>query len=389
MPKLISYLKKISIIFTVLILFYFFLDILGFLDIVRPLYQASKLRKSQNIFGIEEICSNLLKGDYAAASIPIARKTTKRKLNIAKTILWLAKRENSPFIEIQKSQFFTELPSDQGPLQSCNKPRGVSMVRDKFFADIFLGYPQSRLTVSLQYSTSWLSPTLELIKIGKIEPLTPGIAPVDETTRTMEEFIGKLDQLEGNAGTLSKAQAKAATDRLVKEIESLPKGPFASKREDDLFYDREEDNFRLPSNYLAKAGPSKYDPNAQKILIYPAPMHKELITMSRPEVELMDKGLILLEVFPIPTGMYLKGDVVGDYEKMLKESAQEHPSWGAKVEYIQGLSLPTLLLTTKNPKESRLHMFGKNRLFIFTTYEWTPVFDGIVRTLKEAPQAKK
>ncbi len=106
------------------------------------------------------------------------------------------KREKSPFIHIPKSPLFTDLPSDQGALQSCKSSRSVSLVRNKLSKDIYLGYPKSRLTVSLQYSTGFFSPTLQFIKIGKIEQLSPNLSPPGETTRRVSEFIEKLNQIE-------------------------------------------------------------------------------------------------------------------------------------------------------------------------------------------------
>jgi len=196
MTKLISKLKTLGIVIAVLFLSYSLANLLGFMDTVRPLYQLFQLGSSQKVLRVDKLCSNLLKGDYIAASKPIARKTAKRKFSLANTILWLAKREKSPFIHIPKSPLFTDLPSDQGALQSCKSSRSVSLVRNKLSKDIYLGYPKSRLTVSLQYSTGFFSPTLQFIKIGKIEQLSPNLSPPGETTRRVSEFIEKLNQIE-------------------------------------------------------------------------------------------------------------------------------------------------------------------------------------------------
>lgn len=105
MPKLISYLKKISIIFAVSILFYFFLDILGFVDIVRPLYQASKLRNSQNIFGVEEICSNLLKGDMPPHQDLLPAKPRNTNLILPRLYSGLQKEKNLHSLKFQNPSF--------------------------------------------------------------------------------------------------------------------------------------------------------------------------------------------------------------------------------------------------------------------------------------------
>ena len=163
-----------------------------------PMYQARQLngggKGPDKVLRRDEICENLLKGDFAAASGPIARKTVTREFRVADTITWLAKRGGAPFVEIPRSQLFSELPSDQGPLQSCRPQGTVTLTGDQLYTSMYLGYSKSRLTVTLRYSTGWFSPTLERIEIGKPEPVVPDMPPPDETDQKMSQFMKKLDQ---------------------------------------------------------------------------------------------------------------------------------------------------------------------------------------------------
>ena len=163
-----------------------------------PVYQARQLhgggKGPDKALHRDEICVNLLKGDFAAASKPINHKTVTREFRIADTITWLAKKGGTPFVEIPRSQLFAELPSDQGPMQSCRPQGAVTLTGNQFYTSMYIGYRKSRLIVTLRYSTGWFSPTLERIEIGKPEPVVPDMPPPDETDQKMSQLMKKLDQ---------------------------------------------------------------------------------------------------------------------------------------------------------------------------------------------------
>ncbi|MCX5785917.1 MAG: hypothetical protein NTX59_09530 [Elusimicrobia bacterium] len=199
MPKLTFLLKVLGCIAAVLAaVLVLILGVSVISSMFSPLYQARQLNGGgkglDKALRRDEICANLLKGDFAAASKPIARKTVTREFRIADTITWLAKKGGTPFVEIPRSQLFTELPSDQGPLQSCRPQGAVTLTGDQLYTSIYLGYRKSRLSVTLRYSTGWFSPTLERIEIAKPEPVVPDMPPPDATDQKMSQFIKKLDQ---------------------------------------------------------------------------------------------------------------------------------------------------------------------------------------------------
>jgi len=173
----------------------FFLYVIS--DMFSPLYQGLQLSfggASGKSLRREEICSSLLRGDYDAASAPIARKTDAREFRFADTITWLAGKGGEPFVKIPRSQLFSELPSDQGPLQSYRGQASATFSGDSIVTSLYLGYPGSRVTVSMRYITGWFSPTLERIRIGAPEPTGPATPPPDETDLRMSELIKKLDR---------------------------------------------------------------------------------------------------------------------------------------------------------------------------------------------------
>ncbi len=194
MSRPIVYLKALGYIAASLALTFFVYVIA---DTFSPLYQALQMKyvggSPGRSLGLDEICADLLKGDYAAASRPIARKTAAHEFRLADTITWLANKGGRPFAEIPRSPLFTELPSDQGPMRSCRPQASATLSGELISTSIFLEYPKSRLTVTLRYSTGWLSPTLELIEFGKPEPLSPGMPQPDETDRRMGELMRKLE----------------------------------------------------------------------------------------------------------------------------------------------------------------------------------------------------
>ena len=194
---------------------------------------------------------------------------------------------------------------------------------------------------------------------------------------------------EARAALEAAGLAQAGADRAAREIESLPRGPFASAIDGDLFYDRENDNFRLPAAHAAKAGPSEESPEGQQILIYPGLMYKDIATGTRLLGDLMAGGLVLLDIQPVPEGMRARGNFAAGYEDMMRRAAAKNPSWRAKVERKQGLPLPAVLMTMENPRQLRLYMFGRDRFFCFRACAWTPVFDGMVRSFREGPPPER
>ena len=254
-------------------------------------------------------------------------------------------------------------------------------------ATMYLGYPKSRLSVSLHYSTRrFSSPVLEYIEIGGPEPVTAGTPPPGEDDRRMAGFIKQLDEAEGGSRPPDAVGAQeAAAGRLAKEIESLPPGPFASKRTGDTFYDRENDSVRLPAHYLAEAGPSELEKGGQAVQMYPASLQKDLTSGTRTVKELMDRGLIRLDVSlrdkPLATLEPYQAAIA--YEKLMTEAALEEPARRIKVERKYGLPMPAILETNGRAKYIRLIMVGEKRMYTFGASGWTPAFDGIINSLKE------
>ncbi len=167
--------------------------IVAFIDAFIPQRAVARLRDHGTDLGRAEICANLLRGDQAAASVPIALKTDKRELRFADAVTWLAGKGPSPYTAIRRSPLFSELPQDLGPLQSCDPDPGVSMAGDSLASDLYLGYPKSRLTVTLRYSMGFFSTDLQRIEIGRPEAVTPATPPPGELERNVREFMNKLD----------------------------------------------------------------------------------------------------------------------------------------------------------------------------------------------------
>ena len=196
----------------------------------------------------------------------------------------------------------------------------------------------------------------------------------------------------GASAALTEAKAgQAAADLLAKEIESLPRGPFAGETKDGLFFDREKDNFKLRGNYLAEAGPLADVQDGQEIRIYPGPMYKDLGAGTKTVGQLMAGGLIFLEIRPIPEALRADGGFAAYYAEMMKRTVKEHADWGAKVETRDDLPLQAVLMTMNSPRQVRLYMFGKERYFSFRAYGWTPVLEETVKSFREAatPAQKK
>jgi len=195
------------------------------------------------------------------------------------------------------------------------------------------------------------------------------------------------------ADVLNQAAAgQAAADQVAKEIESLPPGPFAGETKKETFVTRENDTFKLPANYLAEPGPSTESPEGQEIRLYPGAMQKDFVTGNRTLKEMMAGGLIFLEVQPVPENMRSPGEFAAYYEKMMRRNVTKNnasPAQRGTVEQKEGFPLPAVLVSMDSYKLIQFYMFGKERYFRFKTYEWTPVLDGIARSLKEAPPQPK
>lgn len=188
------------------------------------------------------------------------------------------------------------------------------------------------------------------------------------------------------AAVLEDATAgEAAAQRLVKEVESLPKGPFAGETRDGLFFDREKDNFKLQADHLAEAGPLEDSPEGQEVRIYPGRMSKDMTTGDKTVGQLLADGLIYLEIRPIPEALRADGGFGAYYADMMKKTAKEHADWNATVETRADLPMQAVLMTMTSPKQVRLYLFGKERYFSFRAYAWTPVLESMVKSFREAP----
>ncbi len=144
--------------------------------------------------GVETMCANLSKGDFAAASAPIQRKTVSRELTFSTVINWLAGQIKSPYHEIAASRQFQDLPKDQGPIKAC-RGGGLTLFGDEIMLPLYLQYEKSRLTVALRYDHPF-NPKLQFIEIGSVEKLKPGQQPPDAFEKKVGEFKEKLDKLE-------------------------------------------------------------------------------------------------------------------------------------------------------------------------------------------------
>ena len=142
--------------------------------------------------GAERICADLLKGDYAAASEPIRRKTPGRKLTFSSVITWLARQARTPYVEIPASRLFRELPADQGALKTCRVKDGFTLTGEQMLKQIYLEYPRSRLSVMLRYSGP-SSPRLDFIEISGVEKTFAGQEAPDAFEKRMSEFNRTLD----------------------------------------------------------------------------------------------------------------------------------------------------------------------------------------------------
>jgi hypothetical protein len=181
--------------------------------------------------GVEKICADLLKDDYSAASAPIVRKTAARILTFASVINWLARVIPSPYVDVPRSPLFQELPKDQGALKSCRSANGFSIVGDEIFQDMYLEYPQSRLTVSLRYAVG-TPPALQFIQIGKAEPKTPNQAPQDDFQQKMENFAEQLNHVESRSEKAASANPSADVDDTYRRWLALEGDVFSLIRKD-------------------------------------------------------------------------------------------------------------------------------------------------------------
>lgn len=141
--------------------------------------------------GAEGICANLLKGDYAAASVPIRRKTAGRELTFASVINWLARQAESPYVEIPASLLFEQLPKDQGGITAC-RGGGLTLTGNDILKPLFIQYAKSRLTVMLRFEDPG-KPKLQYIQIGSLETPSPGQEAPDAFEQRVSGFKKALD----------------------------------------------------------------------------------------------------------------------------------------------------------------------------------------------------
>lgn len=143
---------------------------------------------------VESLCSNLLKGNYAAASAPIQRKADSRKLTFASVINWLAREVKSPYVDIPRSQLFQELPKDQGAITAC-RGGGLTLTGSDILKPLYIQYARSRLTVMLRFEDP-AAPKLQYIQIGGIEKLSPEQEAPDAFEQRVSGFMKTLDATE-------------------------------------------------------------------------------------------------------------------------------------------------------------------------------------------------
>lgn len=141
--------------------------------------------------GAEVLCANLLKGDFAAASAPIRRKTACRKLTFASVINWLARQAESPYVQIPASQLFEQLPKDQGRVTAC-RGGGLTLTGNDILKPLFVQYAKSRLTVMLRFEDP-ANPRLQSIQIGSLETPSPGQEAPDAFEQRMSGFQNALE----------------------------------------------------------------------------------------------------------------------------------------------------------------------------------------------------
>ena len=120
---------------------------------------------------IESLCQTPVSGDLAKASSSITQKN-------------------------QKSALFTDLPQDQGALETCS-PGSFQFNGNQVTREMNLQYKRSWLTVSLLYYVDAENSTalLDSIKIGSPQALAAGQElPPDQEARRMGAFVDKLDK---------------------------------------------------------------------------------------------------------------------------------------------------------------------------------------------------
>lgn len=143
--------------------------------------------------GVGGLCAALLKGDPAAAAVPL-EPAAGVKPSIPGLARALLGHKDEPFRDVPPGRIFDGLPKDQGSIESC-VPGNFTMSGDEITKEMYLEYPRSRQTVTLRYLAA-TSPKLKSFAIGGIEARVPGQAPPDAEARRVARFVENLDRLE-------------------------------------------------------------------------------------------------------------------------------------------------------------------------------------------------
>ena len=367
MKKPVFSLKLLGYIAAGLVVVFLLLPMAG--NIFSFIYFTSAV-KARDKMGLDAICSELMKGDLAAASARIVRKKDVRKFDLGNAIVWLAGKGgngSSPYVTIPKSPMFTDLPPDQGQLVSCRQQSGHSLTGGELYTEIYLNYPASMVRVQLRYDMSLATPHLQYINIYPPEPA----GPPEDLDKKMGGFAGKLDKMEAEA----KVEAAAAA--------APPAAPLKSSEPRNTakgFISRYGCLFPLPQGYEGDSRFSDKEKDIELVMLYPKGTKERAWTA----MDKVQPPVIAIELVPLRSlakdPAYIKKTENGLEQVMVEND------WKFTTSELKSAQLKGYVTKVADPSHVRVRLYGKDRIYKFTSELWDARLQAVVNGFRETAE---
>ena len=367
MDKPVFTLKLLGYIAAGLVVIFLLIPLAG--SIFSSIYFTAA-SSARDKMGLDAICSELMRGDLEAASARIARKKDTRQFNLGNAIVWLAGKggnNSSPYVTIPRSPMFTDLPPGQGELTACGQQSGHSLSGGELYTEIYLSYPASLVRVKLRYSMSLATPELQYIIITPPEPARPP----EDLDMKMGEFTGKLDKLEAEAEVkAAAAPATPAAPLKTSEPKNTAKG----------FISRYGSLFPLPQGYEGDSRFSDKEKDIELVMLYPKGTKERAWTA----MDKVQPPAIAIEIVPLRSlakdPAYIKKTENGLEQVMVEND------WKFTTSELKSAALKGYVTKVADPSHVRVRLYGKDRLYKFTSELWDARLQAVVNGFRETAE---